>query len=40
VLADEFRRGSALVIDNVALFDRAVDGVISGIMKLAGASGR
>jgi hypothetical protein len=40
VLADQFRHGVAMVIDNVALFDRAVDGVISGIMKLTGASRR
>ncbi|HHH36283.1 MAG TPA: DUF1631 domain-containing protein [Gammaproteobacteria bacterium] len=32
-LAEEFRRGRATVIDDVALFDRALDGVISGIMK-------
>ncbi|MBK9130790.1 MAG: DUF1631 domain-containing protein [Gammaproteobacteria bacterium] len=35
VLAEEFRNGSARVIENVALFDRALDGVISGIMKFA-----
>ncbi len=34
VLAEEFRRGRAAVIEDVALFDRALDGVISGIMKL------
>jgi hypothetical protein len=33
VLADEFRTGKARVIEDVALFDRALDGVISGIMK-------
>ena len=32
-LAEEFRQGRATVIDDVALFDRALDGVISGIMK-------
>lgn len=35
VLADEFRNDKARVIENVALFDRALDGVVSGIMKLA-----
>lgn len=35
VLAEEFRNGTARVIENVALFDRALDGVISGIMKFA-----
>lgn len=35
VLAEEFRNGAARVIENVALFDRALDGVISGIMKFA-----
>lgn len=35
VLADEFRTGAARLIEDVALFDRALDGVISGIMKLA-----
>lgn len=38
VLADEFRSGRAAVVENVAMFDRALDGVISGIMKLAGGS--
>lgn len=33
VLAEEFRNGAARVIEDVALFDRALDGVISGIMK-------
>lgn len=33
VLAEEFRTGAARVIEDVALFDRALDGVISGIMK-------
>jgi hypothetical protein len=33
VLAEEFRSGAARVIEDVALFDRALDGVISGIMK-------
>lgn len=33
-LADQFRQGTATVIDNIAVFDRAVDGVIAGIMKL------
>lgn len=32
-LAEEFRRGRARLIEDVALFDRALDGVISGIMK-------
>lgn len=36
VLADEFRTGRASVVENVAMFDRALDGVISGIMKLTG----
>ena len=35
VLADDFRQGRAAVIEDVALFDRALDGVISGIMKFA-----
>ncbi|MCC6207298.1 MAG: DUF1631 domain-containing protein [Gammaproteobacteria bacterium] len=35
VLAEEFRSGAARVIENIALFDRALDGVISGIMKFA-----
>lgn len=35
VLAEEFRNGAARVIEDVALFDRALDGVISGIMKFA-----
>jgi hypothetical protein len=35
VLAEEFRSGAARVIEDVALFDRALDGVISGIMKFA-----
>ncbi len=34
VLAEEFRQGRASLIEDVALFDRALDGVISGIMKL------
>lgn len=38
VLADEFRRGAASVVENVGLFDRAMDGVIAGIVKLAGAA--
>lgn len=38
VLAEEFRQGRAAVVENVALFDRALDGVISGIMKLARSS--
>ncbi|MFQ5488552.1 MAG: DUF1631 family protein, partial [Gammaproteobacteria bacterium] len=33
VLAEEFRQGRASLIEDVALFDRALDGVISGIMK-------
>jgi hypothetical protein len=37
VLADDFRLGKASVIEDIALFDRALDGVISGIMKLAAA---
>jgi hypothetical protein len=40
VLAEEFRQGRARVIEDVALFDRAVDGVISGIVRLAAAAGR
>jgi len=35
VLADLFRQGTAALIEDVALFDRAMDGVISGIMKFA-----
>jgi hypothetical protein len=35
VLADAFRQGTAALIEDVALFDRAMDGVISGIMKFA-----
>lgn len=35
VLANEFRNNTARVIEDVALFDRALDGVISGIMKFA-----
>ena len=35
VLADSFRQGTAALIEDVALFDRAMDGVISGIMKFA-----
>lgn len=35
VLADQFRRGTATLIEDVALFDRAMDGVISGIVKIA-----
>ncbi|MGE0371297.1 MAG: DUF1631 domain-containing protein [Gammaproteobacteria bacterium] len=35
VLAEEFRNNTARVIEDVALFDRALDGVISGIMKFA-----
>jgi hypothetical protein len=34
VLADLFRRGAATAIDHVGVFDRAVDGVVGGIMKL------
>lgn len=34
-LAEEFRRGRARIIEDVALFDRALDGVISGIMRFA-----
>ena len=30
-----FRQGTATMIEDVALFDRAMDGVISGIMKFA-----
>jgi hypothetical protein len=37
-LADEFRRGDASIVENIGLFDRAVDGVIAGIMKLTGGS--
>jgi len=36
VLAEEMRQGRAVVIEDVALFDRALNGVISGIMKIAG----
>ncbi|MDX9741585.1 MAG: DUF1631 family protein, partial [Gammaproteobacteria bacterium] len=36
VLADQFRSGEASVVENVGLFDRAMDGVIAGIMKLTG----
>ncbi len=39
-LADDFRHGRARVIEDVALFERAMDGVISGIMKFAGAATR
>ena len=35
VLAEEFRNNTARVVEDVALFDRAMDGVISGIMKFA-----
>jgi hypothetical protein len=35
VLANEFRTGKAKLIEDVALFDRALDGVVSGIMKFA-----
>lgn len=38
LLADEFRRGKAELIEDVALFDRAMDGVISGIVKIATSS--
>lgn len=38
VLADEFRRGAASVVENVGLFDRAMDGVIAGIVKLTGSA--
>lgn len=38
MLAEEFRQGRAAVVENIALFDRAIDGVISGIMKLARSS--
>jgi hypothetical protein len=38
VLADEFRRGDAAVVESIGLFDRAVDGVIAGIMKITGGS--
>ncbi|MDR2876733.1 MAG: DUF1631 domain-containing protein, partial [Chromatiales bacterium] len=37
VFAEELRTGRATVVENVAMFDRALDGVISGIMKLTGA---
>ncbi len=37
-LADDFRRGRARLIEEAALFERAMDGVISGIMKFAGAA--
>jgi len=36
VLAEDMRQGRAVVIEDVALFDRALNGVISGIMKIAG----
>lgn len=36
VLADELRTGAARVIENQGLFDRAIEGVIAGVMKLAG----
>lgn len=36
VLAERFRQGEASIIENVALFDRAINGVISGITRLAG----
>lgn len=35
VLAEEFRTGAARLIEDVGLFDRALDGVISGIMKFS-----
>ncbi len=34
VLADEFRQGSAALVDAPDLFDRALEGVISGIIKV------
>ncbi|HFD92849.1 MAG TPA: DUF1631 domain-containing protein, partial [Gammaproteobacteria bacterium] len=34
VLADEFRKGKAIQVDAPELFDRALDGVISGIMRV------
>ncbi len=40
MLAEDFRSGKASVIEDIALFDRAMDGVISGIMRFAGAAGR
>lgn len=36
VLADDFRQGRATQIDSPDLFDRALDGVISGIMRVVG----
>lgn len=36
VLADEFRQGGAIRIDAPDLFDRALDGVISGVMRVVG----
>jgi len=35
-LADEFRQGSAVMVEKLPLFDRAFDRVFSKIMQLAG----
>lgn len=40
VLADDFRHGRATVIEHAAPFDRAINGVIAGITRLAGAAER